>query len=69
MRHARTVVLDLERVDFVDMSGLRPIVSLALAERPGVRVAITPGSRPVRRLLDLAGLTGRLDVVSPVTRR
>ncbi len=41
---ARSVIVDLERVDFVDLSGLRPIVSLALAERPGVRVAITTGS-------------------------
>lgn len=65
---ARRVVVDLERVDFIDMSGLRPIISLALAERPGACVAITPGSHPVQRLLELSGLTGRLDVVRPGRR-
>jgi anti-sigma B factor antagonist len=62
---ARSVVVDLERVEFVDLSGLRPIVSLAQAKRPAGRVAITAGAWPVQRLLDLSGLADCLCVVSP----
>jgi anti-sigma B factor antagonist len=66
---ARSVVVDLEHVEFVDLSGLRPIVSLARARQPAGRVAITTGSWPVQRLLDLSGLADCLRVVSPGSGR
>lgn len=63
VRRARQVVVDLDRVDFVDLSGFAPIVSLAFAERPGVSISITAGSAPVQTLLGLTGLTDHFDVV------
>jgi anti-anti-sigma factor len=53
-RHER-VLLDLDELDFIDMSGLRMVLSAAQdAGRDGWAFAVTRGSAPVRRL---AGLT------------
>jgi anti-anti-sigma factor len=56
---ATAIVLDLSETTFIDSSGLH----LALgwherARRERFRFALKPGSRPVRRALDAAGLAG-----------
>jgi anti-sigma B factor antagonist len=65
VRDARAVLVDLERVAFMDLTGLRPLLSLVLPSRPGQRVAITAGPPPVQRLLELSGLRRHFTVVAP----
>jgi anti-sigma B factor antagonist len=65
VRAARAVLVDLERVAFMDLTGLRPLVSLAIRSRPGQRIAITAGPPPVQRLLELSGLRRHFTVVAP----
>lgn len=65
VRDARVVLVDLERVAFMDLTGLRPLVSFAVPSRPGHRVAITAGPPPVQRLLELTGLRRHFTVVAP----
>jgi len=65
VRNARTVLVDLEQVAFMDLAGLRPILSFAVPTRPGHRVAITAGPPSVRRLLELSGLRRHFTVVAP----
>jgi anti-sigma B factor antagonist len=64
VQDARAVLVDLERVAFMDLTGLRPLLSLVLASRPGQRVAITAGPPPVQRLLELSGLGRHFNVVA-----
>lgn len=55
------VLLDIDGLDFIDMSGLR--VLLAAADdgaQDGWVFAITRGSAPVRRLIELAHVDGQL---------
>jgi anti-anti-sigma factor len=59
------VLVDLERVAFMDLTGLRPLLSLAIRSRHGQRVAITAGPPPVQRLLELTGLRRHFTVVAP----
>jgi anti-sigma B factor antagonist len=65
VREARAVLVDLERVAFMDLTGLRPLLSFVLPSRPGQRVAITAGPPPVQRLLELSGLRRHFTVVGP----
>lgn len=65
VRAARAVLVDLERVAFMDLTGLRPLLSLAIRSRPGHRVAITAGPPPVQRLLELSGMRRHFTVVAP----
>ncbi len=65
VREARAVLVDLERVAFMDLTGLRPLLSFARPSRPGHRVAITAGSPPVQRLLEVSGLRRYFTVVEP----
>ena len=56
-----TVLLDLDELEFIDMSGLRVVLSAAdQASRDGWQFAITRGSPRVRRLIELLPLDGRL---------
>jgi anti-sigma B factor antagonist len=57
----RRLVLDLRGVAFMDTSGLKLLVEEdhRAGERGGA-FAIVPGPAPIQRLLDVAGLTGRL---------
>ena len=58
------VILDLDRLDFIDSSGLRVILqAVEDSRRDNWSFRVTAGSEPVRRLLEAAGLTGRLPVV------
>jgi anti-anti-sigma factor len=65
LRDARSVVVDLENVAFMDLSGLRPLVSLALPARDDLRVTLTTGSPHVQWLLELTGLRSVLNVAPP----
>ena len=65
VREARAVLVDLERVAFMDLTGLRPLLHFASPERPGHRVAITAGPPAVQRLLQLTGLRRHFTVVAP----
>ncbi len=62
---AESVVLDLDDVHFIDSTGLR--VVLAAHERTlerGQRLALTPGSPQVQRLLSVAGMNGHLQTIA-----
>jgi anti-sigma B factor antagonist len=65
VRNARAVLVDIERVAFMDLTGLRPLLLFAAPARPGHRVAITTGPPPVQRLLELSGLRRHFTVVAP----
>ncbi len=56
------VILDLERVEFMDCSGVRVLVRASESSEPRLRV--TPGPEQVRRLLALTGVGDLLQVVS-----
>lgn len=59
-RHER-VLLDLDELEFIDMSGLRMVLSATdNASRDGWTFAITRGSAPVRRLVALTLMDGQL---------
>lgn len=61
------VVLDLSGVDFMDTSGLQLLIELNRGmEADGLDFAVVRGPRGVQRLLDIAGLTGRLRIVESV---
>jgi anti-sigma B factor antagonist len=62
---ADIVVLDLDDVQFIDSAGLRAILAAheRTAER-GQRLALTPGSPQVRRLLSIAGVSGHLHTIA-----
>ncbi len=65
IQDARAVLVDLGRVAFMDLTGLRPLLSFAVPSRPGHRVAITEVPPPVQRLLELSGLRRHFNVVAP----
>ena len=62
------VLLDLDELTFIDMSGLRVVLAAAeSASRDGWTFAVTRGSPPVRRLIALVRLDGQLPVCgSPI---
>jgi anti-anti-sigma factor len=62
---AKTVVLDLQGLTFLDSTGLRII--LAAREqcwRRGQEFAVTPGSQQVQRLLSVTGVGEHLRTIS-----
>ena len=71
---AQLLVLDLTAVTFIDSTGVRVLIE---ADRScagsGSRVVVLAGDGPVRRLLDLCNLDGRLALVtdhpSPAAQR
>ena len=62
---ATTVVIDLERVSFMDSTGLKVLIKHAVPEAGGGRVRVTPGSAQVRRLFGITGLLQRVSFESP----
>jgi anti-sigma B factor antagonist len=50
-----TILLDLGAVDFIDSSGVRALIRVR--REHGDRVRLVAASHPVRRVLDIAGLT------------
>lgn len=62
---ADIVVLDLDNVQFIDSAGLRVILAAhARTVERGQRLALTPGSPQVRRLLSIAGVSGHLHTIA-----
>jgi anti-anti-sigma factor len=57
---AKQIVIDLDRVDFMDASGLSVLVRHAAADTDRRRLRLTSGSAPVRRLLAMTDLRGQL---------
>jgi anti-anti-sigma factor len=56
---ARSLILDLREVGFMDTSGLRLIIEeQRRAAATGYRFAVIRGSRRVQRLFEIAGLSG-----------
>jgi anti-sigma B factor antagonist len=56
------VVIDLRRLEFIDSSGLRILLSLRNdAERAGHELALVRGPRDVDRLFELTGTRGLFD--------
>lgn len=57
------IVLDLGGLSFMDMSGLRVLLSATeRAERRGTEFALTNVRDPIRRVLALAGVNGLLPI-------
>jgi anti-sigma B factor antagonist len=61
---APLVIVDLDRVSFMDLSGLHVLVSHVGRVGSGDRLRLTHGSRQVRRLLEITGMQDRLPFVS-----
>jgi anti-sigma B factor antagonist len=56
-----TIVLDLRRLDFMDSTGLRLLIELDAESRAdGFHFAVLDREGPVRRLLELTRIDGRL---------
>jgi anti-anti-sigma factor len=59
------VVLDLERLRFIDSTGLRGVLAaLQRCRERGQEFAVTPGSQQVQRLLGVTGVGKHLRVVA-----
>jgi anti-sigma B factor antagonist len=62
---AGILVLDLDSVRFIDSAGLRVILAAhQRASERGGRMALTPGSEQVQRLLSIAGVGDRLQTIA-----
>jgi anti-anti-sigma factor len=62
---ARLLVLDLNELTFIDSTGVRLLIEADRAcAGPGSRLVVLAGDGPVRRVLDLCDLGGRLALVS-----
>jgi anti-sigma B factor antagonist len=62
---AKTIVLDLQQLTFLDSTGLRVILSAReLCWRRGQEFAVTPGSPQVQRLLSVTGVGEHLRTIS-----
>ena len=65
-KHGEAVLLDLDELEFIDMSGLRMVLAAAEESSRDDRLfAVTAGSAPVRRLISLV----RLDRPLPLDGR
>jgi anti-anti-sigma factor len=54
--HTKPIVVDLDRVSFMDSAGVHVLLQFALAAGNGSRLALTRGSPQVRRLLEVTGV-------------
>ena len=60
---APLVIVDLDRVSFMDSSALHVLVSHALTNGGHERVRLTRGSRQVRRVFEVVGMFDRLPFI------
>ena len=63
-RRGQRVVLDLSRASFCDIAGMRAVSAEARSGRAagGLFAIVAPDGTPARRLLDLAGLVGGVEI-------
>jgi anti-sigma B factor antagonist len=50
-----SIVVDLDRVSFMDSAGVHVLLEFSLARGNGDRLALTGGSRQVQRLIEVTG--------------
>lgn len=62
--HTRPIVVDLDRVSFMDSAGVHVLLQFALAKGNGRRLALTRGSRQVQRLFEVTGVGRYLQFVA-----
>jgi anti-sigma B factor antagonist len=53
---APSILLDLDRVSFMDSAGVHVLLQFSASEGNHGRLALTPGSPQVQRLLDVTGM-------------
>jgi len=58
------LIIDLDRVSFMDSTGLQVLVSHTLSETNGRRIRLTKGSAQVQRLFSISGMVDHLPFVS-----
>ncbi len=59
----RTVIVDLDRVGFIDSTGLQILISHTMSDRENGRLLLTEGSEQVQRLFRLTGVLEHLPFV------
>jgi anti-sigma B factor antagonist len=59
----RTIIVDLDRVGFIDSTGLQILITHTMSDRNRGRVLLTEGSEQVQRLFRLTGVLGHLPFV------
>jgi anti-anti-sigma factor len=57
------IAVDLQPTTFMDSTGLRSLISAHRRLDDGGRLVVVPGSGPVRRLLEVAGVESTLDIM------
>jgi anti-anti-sigma factor len=57
---ARSIVVDLRAVSFIDSTALHVLLSHAGAEEGRARVRLTKGSRQIQRVFELSGVSEQL---------
>jgi len=61
---ASSIVVDLDRVSFMDSAGVHVLLQFSLAHGNGTRLTLTRGSRQVRRLFEVTGVERYLGFVT-----
>jgi anti-anti-sigma factor len=61
---APQLIVDLDRVSFMDSTGLQVLVAHTLSETNGRRIRLTRGSPQVQRLFTVSGMAHHLPFVS-----
>jgi anti-sigma B factor antagonist len=61
---ALTIVVDLDRVSFMDSSGLQVLLAHVFSDQNGSRIRLTRGSPQVVRLFTVSGLLEQLPFVT-----
>jgi anti-sigma B factor antagonist len=62
--HTKPIVVDLDRVSFMDSAGVHVLLQFTLAKGNGNRLALTRGSRQVQRLFEVTGVARYLRFVA-----
>ena len=62
---APTIVVDLDRVSFMDSSGLQVLLTHVFSEQNESRIRLTRGSPQVVRLFTVSGILEQLPFVTP----
>ena len=65
---AATIVVDLDRVSFMDSSGVHLLLQFSISENNRGRLRLTRGSPQVRRLMEVTGARRYLPFGPPLTR-